>query len=89
MTNFREYRFQVQFRWGERMIAEYKAEGIALYADGEWQNRLKKSYPIKSASKEFNYCLDNMGRSCDLRLIDTKSGRVLDSHTAAKRHQLN
>ena len=83
MTNFREHRFQVQFRFGERMIAEYKAEGISDPADGEWKNRLKKSYPIKSASKEFNYCLDNMGRSCDIRLIDTKSGRTLDFHTAS------
>ena len=83
MTNFREHRFQVQYRWGEQMIAEYKAEGISHCEGLEWQDRLKKSYPMKSASKEFNYCLNNLGRSCDLRLIDTKSGRVLDSHTAA------
>ena len=82
MANFREYRYQVQFRFGERMIAEYKSAGIDYRDDAEWKNRLKKSYPMKSASKEFNYCLNNMGRACDLRLIDTKSGRVLDSHTA-------
>ena len=83
MTNFRQHKFQVQVRDGERMVKEYEADGVAHYAQTEWQNRLKKSYPIKSASREFNYCLENMGRSCDIRLINTESGKVLDSHTAA------
>ena len=83
MANFRQHKFQVQVRDGERMVKEYEADGVAHYAQTEWQNRLKKSYPIKSASREFNYCLENMGRSCDIRLINTESGKVLDSHTAA------
>ena len=35
------------------MIAEYKAEGISHCEGLEWQDRLKKSYPMKSASKEW------------------------------------
>ena len=78
--SFREYRYQVQVRDCARLIAEYAADGVSEYANTEWTNRLKKSYPMKSAHKEFNYCIQNLGRSQDIRIIDTKTGRVLDTH---------
>ena len=78
--NFRQYRYQVQIRDCARMIAEYAADGVPEYADTEWKNRLKKSYPMKSALREFEYCIQNLGRSQDIRIIDTKTGRVLQTH---------
>lgn len=81
MTNrFREFRYQVQQRDSAKLVAEYQADGMGHLADTEWRDRLKKSYPMKSASKEFNWCLSNMAKAGlrDFRLIDTKTGRVLD-----------
>lgn len=80
--NYREYRYQVQERDSAKLVAEYDADGMSHMADTEWRNRLKKSYPMKSASKEFEYCLQNYGaaRLRDFRLIDTKTGRVIDDH---------
>ena len=79
INRFREFRYQVQQRDSAKLVAEYEADGVAKYADTEWRNRLKKSYPMKSASKEFNWCLNNMACAGlrDFRLIDTKTGRVI------------
>lgn len=80
INRFREFRYQVQQRDSAKLVAEYEADGMAHLADTEWCNRLKKSYPMKSASKEFNWCLTNMAGAGlrDFRLIDTKTGRVID-----------
>ena len=78
--NFREHRYQVQVRDCASMVAEYEADGVPEYADTEWKNRLKKPYPMKSAHREFDYCIRTLGRSQDIRLIDAKTGRVIDTH---------
>ena len=79
---FREYRYQVQERDSARLVAEYQADGMSYMCETEWRNRLKKPYPMRSASREFEYCLRNYGaaRLRDFRLIDTKTGRVIDTH---------
>jgi hypothetical protein len=80
--NYRQYRFQVQQRDSAKLVAEYEADGMGHMADTEWTNRLKKSYPMKSASKEFEYCLQHFGAAHlrDFRLIDVRTGRVIDDH---------
>lgn len=82
MGQFQEHRYQVQQRDSAKAVAEYERDGVPQYAETEWSNRLKKSYPMKSASKEFNYCLSTMAAAGlrDYRLIDTKTGRVLDQY---------
>lgn len=80
MSNYREHRYQVQIRDGAPMIREYQSDGVGHYADTNWRNRLKKSYPMKSAKTEFRYCIKHLGRSQDIRLIDTKTGRVIYTH---------
>lgn len=81
-NNWRQHRYQVQQRDSAKLVAEYNADGMAHFAETEWVNRLKKSYPMKSASKEFEYCLRHYGaaRLRDFRLIDTKTGRVINDH---------
>jgi hypothetical protein len=83
-NRWRQFRYQVQQRDSQAMIAEYQADGVPEYAQTEWVNRLKKSYPMKSAHRELEYCIREMGRSQDLRLIDTKTMRVIHNHTGAK-----
>lgn len=80
MTNkWREYRYQVQQRDSAKLVAEYEADGVPEYAETEWSNRLKKPYPMKSAAKEYEYCVTHMAPAGlrDFRLIDTKTGRVI------------
>ena len=81
-NNWRQFRYQVQERDSAKLVAEYEADGMGHLAETEWRNRLKKSYPMKSAAKEFEYCLRNYGaaRLRDFRLIDTKTGRVIHDH---------
>lgn len=79
-NQWRQFRYQVQVRDCKRLIAEYEADGVPEYANREWRDRLKKPYPMKSASKELSYCIANLGRSQDIRLIDTKTGREVDLH---------
>jgi hypothetical protein len=81
-NNWRQHRYQVQERDSEKLVAEYEADGMSHLAETEWRDRLKKSYPMKSASKEFEHCLREYGAAHlrDFRLIDTKTGRVIYSH---------
>ena len=85
MSNpWRQFKYQVQVRDAGRQLAEYAADGVPEYAQPEWRNRLKKSYPMKSASKELEYCITHFGRLRDVRLINTKTGNVIHLHEGDK-----
>ena len=79
-NRFRQFRFQVQQRDNAVMQAEYEKDGVAEYAQTEWQDVLKKAYPFKTACRHFDLQVADLGRAQDVRLIDTKTGRVIDQH---------
>ena len=77
---FREFRYQVQRRDNAVMQSEYEKDGVPEYSQTEWQDVLKKSYPFKTASRHFNLQVADYGRAQDVRLVDTKTGRVVSEH---------
>lgn len=77
---FREFRYQVQRRDNAVMQAEYENDGVPEYSQTEWLDVLKKSYPFKTACRHFNLQVADYGRAQDVRLVDTKTGRVVSEH---------
>ncbi len=77
---FRQFRFQVQERTNAVAQAQYEKDGVPEFAQTEWRNYFKKSYPWKTASAGFDRVVATLGAHVDVRLVDTRTGRVIDQH---------